>query len=216
MIERVRISRPSRWARPSVIMAALALSSVLTGRASADFTIEIAANTNAVAGSANNAIDVFLVSDTATTLSGFEVTLMAPSGSGINFTGGDTNTGQPYVFSGNSVGFAFLNPSGPNTADISDFASNLNQSIAANTIYGLGEIFFSVDSGATPGMYPLSYLSSTSLTGGPPDYFNLPFATTSGQITVTPASVPEPAPLVMMGIGIAIASLARIRRRRVM
>ena len=221
MIERIRPFRTTRVARLCGLISAVALTLLTGGRAMAQPTIELVpANVNAAAGSANNVLDVYLVSDTATTLSGFEVTISAPSGSGIDFTGGDTNSGEPYVFAGNSVGFAFANLTDPvtmnpipDTADISDFASNLAQPIAANTTYGLGEIFFSVNGGATPGMYPISFLSSTSLTGG--DLSNLTFVTSSGQITVTPAAVPEPSTWLLLGIGGVLAGLASARRRRV-
>ncbi len=228
MIDRVQVSgvsRGSRRARLCGLISAMACSLLTGGRAMADFTISIVpTNSVAVAGSTNNVFDVFLTSTTDTTIAGFEVTISAPNGSGIAFTGGDTNTGQPYVFAGNSVGFAFANLTDPvtskpitDTADISDFATNLAQPIAANVTYGLGEIYFSVASGATPGMYPLTYLSSTGLTGGPPNYYTINPTTIGAQITVTPATVavPEPSTLLLMGIGGVVAGLASALRRRV-
>jgi hypothetical protein len=219
MIDRVRVPRSSRRAWITGTLAALAIPWLLGGRAMAGLTIEVQpANTNAVAGSSNNVLDLLLISDSTTppgaSLASFNVVLSAPSGSGINFTGADTMTGYPYVFAGDvSGGFTFT--PGANSAGLFDYANDLDAPIVPSTTYGLGEIFFSVDPGATPGMYPATISTlTTSLTGGPPDFFNLPYGTTNGQITVVAASVPEPSTAVMTILGLAAVGSAWVRRRR--
>ncbi len=211
MIERIR--RP-RLARPSAALAALALTLLLNTGARAGLVIKLQpASTTVAAGSSNNVFEVNLVNDSSDslTLSAFNVTLSTPSGAGITFTGGDSLTGQPYVFAGNSVGFLFVNPSGPNTADVSDLADDTMQLILGNSTLGLGRIFFSVDAGAAPGPHAVSIEPATSLTGGGPNFDPLPFTSEGAEITVT--AVPEPSTLALSATAIALAGAAWLRGR---
>ncbi len=205
MNDRIRVPRTSRRAWITGTLTALAVPILLGGRATAGLTIEFhPANVSAAAGSAGNIFDVLLVSDNSTpagtNLSSFSVTFSAPAASGIDFTSANTTTGQPYVFAGdNSGGFTFT--PGPSSGIISDSALDLNAPIAASTTYGLGEVFFSV---APDARLATSFVGITgSLTGGPPNFDNVPFTRMNGLITVTPAAVPEPSTAVMTALGLA-------------
>ncbi len=69
----------------------------------------------------------YAVTSTLTTtsldLSAFNVTVTTALSSGISFTGADYSTSN-YVFAGTSFDFFFSNPSGVNTADITDIPDN--------------------------------------------------------------------------------------------
>ncbi len=231
MIDRILCHAPPPRARMTTLLAAIGLSLILGDRAMAGLTIEIEpANVNATLGTSNNVLNVLLVSDASTPadeLSSYYVAISAPSGSGITFTGADTSTGQAYIFdSDNSGQFTYLpDTPDPNSAAITDYAADLDLTISPNTTYGLGEIFFSVDPGAQPGVDPVSFSAGSSLTGGPdtgPDGFDnlTDVAYVGGQITVlapapppSPAATPEPSTLVLMGIGLATSGSAWLRRR---
>lgn len=212
MIERIR--RPRR-ARLSAALAALALTLLLSTGARAGLVIKLQpASTTAAAGSSNNVLEVVLINDSSDslTLSAFNVTLSVPAGAGVTFTGGDASTSLPYVFAGNSVGFLFVNPSGANTADVSDLADDTMQLIPGNSTLGLGRIFFSVDAVAVPDVYTVSIEPATSLTGGGPNFDPLPFTSEGAEITVTVAAVPEPSTLALSATAIALAGVAWLRR----
>jgi hypothetical protein len=145
-------------------------------------------------------------------LGGFNVTLSVPAASGITFTGGDSSVTN-YVLLGNSFGFGFTNPSGLNTADISDLTNVGTVNIPISSSFNLGRLFYNVDAGATLGVSPVTFSGATSFIDG--SFANIPFSTVAGSIEVSPSNsnaVPLPASVFMFGFG-AVSMIYAHRRR---
>ncbi len=180
----------------------------------------IPSSQNVTQGGSGYVLHFTLTTTDTVGLSGFNISLLTDSSSGINFTAGD-NSVTNYVFNGNSLGFAFDNPSGNNTSDINDYAvtpANAPVQTLGPGTYGLGEIFFSIAANAPTGSLNITLDStSTSFTdsGSNPLSFNVS-NTPIGTLNVSsPPVVPEPSSLVMSAIGIATGLVSLAKHRRV-
>jgi hypothetical protein len=167
-----------------------------------------------VPGGSGYVLDFTMTTSSAIDLGGFNTTVTVPTASGISFTGGDSSVAN-YVFAGNSLGLLFSNPSGSNTADITDDPVTPNQHLDAGT-YGLGEIYFSVAADAPAGSVIVTLDAATSFTQGVPPYATYEYTPAGGSSlgTINVAGVPEPSTLVSGLLALAVGPLI-VRRRSV-
>ena len=152
-------------------------------------------------------------------LAAFNVTITVPDTSGITFIGGDDNVSNPYVFAGESVGLAFVDPMfpGTNSGDILDLSNNLlGFTTLAEGTYGLGRMFFSVDANAPVGLVNFTLDATTSFTDVSAGTFafmaNPSF--TLGEVQVT--AVPEPSSIALLAIAGSGLFIARRRKQRLL
>lgn len=198
-------------ARIAGILPAAALLAFLTVPAQAGVIISISPGTvTAAAPSTNNFFDVLLTLDTAATLdiAGFSFGVNSAS-TDVNFTG-VLSTAPNYVFGASSL----FGPNIDTTTGSSVVASDLysgsgNITLAGNSSYSLGRVFFDVSPTSAYGTFTLTLdtlatslsdsngnaVGITTLTGG-----NLDIAT------------PEPGSAALFLLG--LPALAFLRKRR--
>ncbi len=172
---------------------------------------------NVVPGGSGYVLDFSMTTTSPIDLGGFNVTVTVPLASGITFTGGDALVSN-YVFAGNLSGlFQFSNPTGANSANITDFPNSFDQPLAAGT-YGLGEIYFSVASNAPPGIVNVTLDPATSFTQGVPPFGSYTYApaggSTIGTINIVASSVvPEPSSALLLCVCVAAGGLVWLGKR---
>ena len=163
-----------------------------------------------------------LLRDTGGTYSvaGFSIDLSVPAGSGISFTGADTNTASnPYIFGTyQSAPFPFASPDFPATTFPASTLNALDTDMAAPSValnpgdvVGLADVHFSVAPGTAPGPVTVTFQGpGTSLSDA--NGAAVP-VTVPPSFTITVTAVPEPSAVLLLGLG-AASSFALIRRRR--
>ena len=130
---------------------------------------------------------------TAITVGGFSIQLSVPGGSGVGFTGVNTNpTTAPYIFSGTGVvaifGVPFSFDAFPNNSFIASDVEFVFPGITlgAGDTFGLGHITFDVSSppAKVGDVIPVTLGGMTALS----DEFgnDIPFTGANGTITITP------------------------------
>jgi hypothetical protein len=208
---------------------ALALLGVGRGRCHADMVITFQSSTVSQGGTGYLEVDLTNTSTTTgVQISGFQLELSQPSGTGLTFTSATTGTtAYAYIFAGNSADDAYLGGSllptttattiaGSDTVNLPDtFAT-----VAAGQTVGLALFSFSADTTAALGPVPITvvpfrFSGSTdgTLLAEYPSLDSLSFTADAGSIVVTAASVPEPSSLWLGAVGglfvLAVASTRR-------
>jgi hypothetical protein len=220
-----RSSHTIHWL--TLLGAALVLLTVV-GPVQADLIVTVQSVT-AAPGSTGNTIEVDLTNTgagAAGPIGAFSFGL-STTNPGITFTAATTATlGAPYIFDG----LGLFGPNITNSTGTSLTASDLfsvigsGTTLGAGATVGLGEVFFDVAPGTSPGPiaviladYPTTSLSDDSF----PVPNDIPITTlTNGTITVTgtggggtPTPVPEPSTLALLGTAGAALAGWRWRRR---
>ena len=220
---RVMQRRTSGRVRRAAGALAAALLLGVTAAAPARAGLVLAAPTGvpAAAGTGGNFFDVTLTADGGTDyrVSGFEVTLDVPSGSGVTFTNADTSTTAPYIFPGSTPNVSF--EAGQVMIHVADLDLNPPGYVTLNDqTVGLGRIYFSVAAGAPTATVPVTFDTSLDQTVVVDDtltpYDSSVLTIHDGSIDVTgqAAAVPEPSTLAQAAAGALATALACLRRRR--
>ena len=164
-----------------------------------------------------------LLRDTGGTfdIAGFSIDLSIPAGTGITFTGADTNTtSAAYIFGTyQSAPAPFASPDFPattfpastlNASDV-DFSAP-SVTLNPGDVVGLADVHFTVAPGTTPGtVVPVSFEGpGTSLSDANGDAVPVTFP---AFFTITVTAVPEPSAVLLFGLG-SVSTFALIRRRR--
>ena len=185
----------------------------LSAPAQADLIVEVQDSTAAAGGT--GAFDVML-HDTGGTfnVSGFQVQLSVPGGSGIQFTSVDTSTSTPYIFGTlQSPPLSFdLFPNTTFTASDSDFTPPFFTTLFAGDIFGLVHVNYSVASGTPASDVLVSIVPAGTMLFDDNTPIPNPIAYTPVNGTIHLRGVPEPSAMLLMAIGGA-ALLAHRRRR---
>ena len=183
----------SRVRRLALFVAALvaALLCPMPGRAEIIITVQ---SVSAFAGSSGNVLDVTLqnTGPNAVTVGSFLFEINTAD-TDISFSYATFATIAPYIFSGDSLLGPFINTDSGQTLDaFNASASGNGDSVASSSTVGLGEITFSVASGAAVGPFAVSLIdSATSLSD--PDGDTIPIdSLVGGQITIDANPTPEP------------------------
>ena len=194
----------------------LLFAGLTTGSCRADLIVFIEPGQTFVAGSQDNSLDVLLRYDGPDTgpfeLSGFEVDLSAPAGSGVAFDpalGVSQSTDEPYLFPAGNFPADSVTPSNSFFGDILISGS---QAVNLDDTFGLGRLFLDVDAAASPGTVTLDLDESLSNLFAADGVTTVPFTVGNTSFTVAPAAVPEPGSMFLV-LG-AVAGAAAARRRR--
>jgi hypothetical protein len=138
--------------------------------------------------------------------------------SGVSFTGASIETITPYIYgavSATTEGSTFTFSTFPGTTfETFDFLLTLGaQTISAGDVFGLVNVTYSVDPGATPGASgTLTLGTDTSLADAVGN--NVSFTALDGSITIASA-VPEPTSVVLLAVGgIAFTLVPALKRTR--
>ena|ERR1035438_6375156 len=210
-----------RTFRPGMLVpAALAAIALFSAPARADFVFSLESGINATAPSTGNTFDVLLknMGGSDVLVGGFSWGITT-SDADITFTGADTSTVTPYVFTGDSFdvinSFPLVTNTLPGlTVEASDFSnSGAGDVVASGGTVAVGRVMFDIANNATPGQFAVTFettgINSLSDNNGSA----LPFTTQDGTITITPnTTVPEPSQGGLMIC--ALAGLAILLQRR--
>jgi hypothetical protein len=153
------------------------------------------------------AFDVVLTDTGGTAqVSGFSVELSVPSGSGVTFTGVDTNTTAAAYLFGTLQSPPFTFSSFP-TTDFTVLDASMTPpgfvTLNTNSIFGLEHVTYAWSAGASAGPVAVSIVGGgtvlSDINANP-----IPITTVNGTITVTNATVPEPTSLLLLAAGIIV------------
>lgn len=204
-----------------ILSAALAALLLFAPASRADgLDVGIAPGVTASAGSTGNSFDVLLTNTgaSAITLAGFSFGIETAD-TDITFTDANTSTAAPYVFAGDSFddtyGFTLYTNSLPGQiVEASDFSNSIfGDSIGAGATVALGNIVFDVASGATPGVFAVTFEKFPTTSFADSNANNLDFTAEAGSITIT-SSTPAPEPATSALLLCALALVFALRRRR--
>jgi hypothetical protein len=215
-----KMSFTGRYLRLGFVLAAGVTACLLSPTtARADVIVSVQSVT-AAAGSSANGIDVLLsnLGPSAVTIGGFSFGISIAN-LDISFTGANTSTAAAaYIFGTDSLfGPDLTGPTSGQSLSTSDLFSIpfAGVTLAAGTIVGLGHVLFDVSPNAASGSFPvdLALFPTTSLSNESGN--NVPIDTlSSGRITITPETVPEPSSLSMLLSGVAFVAVMMGWRRR--
>ncbi len=203
----------------------LALFAVCASPATARAALIVSGGTVTTVPGGSGFVQVELTNTSATprTLSGFSVDI-ALGGTGVRFTGVDSQTASAFVFDGFGSGTltfdAFPNQ-GFNLSDVvADFTLNPAGfvALAPGQTVGLGHIAFAVDAGANGGARPITFLSGpgTLFIDAAGDVYQASdISLGNGGIDVrgSVTAVPEPASALVFLVGSGFGLLVARRRR---
>lgn len=171
------------------------------------------------AGSTDNTLNVTLenVGSSPVTVGGFAFEIMAPTGSGLTFTGVDVNTTPAYIFAGHSRLGPDISNQPPNlpgnvlaALDVYDVKNTgISLGIGASSTVGLGDVHFDV-AGTASGPIAITLMSfpTTNISDASGNDITESLGTTFAGGTVTvgaSTSVPEPSSLAMGAVGLLMA-----------
>lgn len=204
-----------------ILSAALAALLLFAPASRADgLAVGIAPGTTASAGSTGNTFDVLLTNTgpSAINVAGFGFGIVTADAD-ISFTDANTSTSAPYIFAGDSFdvinGFTLFTNSLPGqTVEASDLSnSGAGANIPVGATVALGNIVFDVASGATPGIFAVTFEDFPTTSFADSNGGNLDFTAADGSITIT-SGTPAPEPASSALLLCALALLFAIRRRR--
>jgi hypothetical protein len=217
--------KPCRWRAGLGFLAAAAFL-VTAAEARAGLVLQVLDSTASPSGTGSFNVDLTNTSTDASAAINFFSVDLKLSTSDIQFTGADTSTASPYLFSlTGSQGLIITNPSAFPGSEVAanDIAANdiynlpQGQVLQPGATFGLLHVTYSVDSSAG-GSYGVSLAGigvDTSLVDIASQ--TVDFTAANGTITIQgPMAVPEPSTLTMFAIATALSLLAcRARRNRV-
>jgi hypothetical protein len=208
--------------RPGHLRAVFALAIVLAAASWAAFPCRagliVEAPTLTLAPGSSGSFDILITSTGGSfDVASDTVELTLNGLSGVSFTGASIATSTPYIYGANSAttaGSTFTFSTFPGTTlETFDFLFPAGaQTINAGDVFGLVNVAYSVDAGATPGATgSLALGADTSLADTAGN--NVPFTAQNGSITI--ATVPEPASAVLLAVGgMAFALVPALKRTR--
>jgi hypothetical protein len=208
-------SRPGQLRAALALAIALAIASWASPPCRADLVIE--APTLTVAAGSAGSFDVLITSTGGSFEVATDTVELSLNGlSGVSFTGVSISTTTPYIYGANSAtlfGSTFSSSTFPGTTfEVLDFLFTVGaQPINAGDVFGLVNVSYSVDPGATPG-------ASGSLTFGPDTSLadavgnNVGFTPQDGTITIAGA-LPEPMSAALLSLGCAAVALRPALKR---
>ncbi len=218
MESRSSASDPSRRRAALALTLGLAAASWAAPPCRADVVIEAPAI--AAAPGSSGSFDVLITSTGGTfdvASDTIELTLTGPAG--VTFTGVLPQANPPnsyiYVVSATTMGGMFSFDSFPtNQFDVFDteFGPLGHRVINSGDVFGVVNVSYSVDAGATPGASGTLALgpdtSLSDVTGA-----NIPFTVQNGSFTI--AAVPEPTSVVLLALGgVAFTLVPALKRTR--
>jgi PEP-CTERM motif len=204
--------------RPWTVLAlAIALVAACWAAPACRADLVIEAPNLTVAPGSSGSFDVLITSTSGSFEVASDTVELSLNGlSGVSFTGVSINTVTPYIYGAESAtlfGSTFSFSTFPGTTfEVIDFLFTLGaQPINSGDVFGLVNVSYSVDAGATPGASgSLTFGADTSLADAAGN--NVPFTSPSGSITIQSA-VPEPASVILLSIGCAAVVLRSSRKR---
>ncbi len=216
--------RPGRAVR---VLLWAAASGLAAPACHAGLTISIDPTTISAAPGSTGSFDVNLVNSmdgTAAYIGGDVVEIDLVGGSGIHFTGADTNTAAAYIFSlsvddnyGSSLGAVGTPDTSITISDNDDAGVDSETTVAAGSTFGLARIFYSVDAvgSASASLSIASEDSGNSTLVNGTGTVSYAFGTQGGTLDVpSAAATPEPSTLVLAGIAGAMGAARAWRRRK--
>lgn len=198
------------------LVALVTMGFLSAAPASASLIVSIQ-NGSAAPGSNGNSFEVDVtntdsVADVINSFA-FEVTT---SDSDITFTNtSNATTNLAYIFASDTEFAPFLSVSSPGQSmDGSDDASDAGFSQASGSTIGLGEVFYNVANGATPGVFTISFSpsSATSFSDINANAF-VADSSNTGTITISAATTAAPEPSTLGILGLAVTALALVRKK---
>jgi hypothetical protein len=223
-------SRTPSTVRSAVLALGLAWAWLAVGTAPAHAQLILGITTDsAVPGSSTDSLDVTLTNQgsSSVNIAGFSFELNATGSNAglLTFTDATLDTlAAPYIFEGNSfVQTVYLtdditptNTPGNygQTIDASDLdVTGVGTLLAGGHTVSLGNVLFTLSPTASSSInLEFTSSSATSLSGPGTSSSDLPF-TTSGSMSIHPASVPELPPGVLITIAAGLCAVARFRRQ---
>jgi hypothetical protein len=210
-------ARPGHPRTAVALAIALAAASWAAPACRADLVIEAPDVT--LAPGSSGSFDVLITSTGGSFDVASDTVELTLSGlSGVSFTGASIATITPYIYGADSAtttGSTFTFSSSPGTTlEVFDFLLTLGaQTIGAGDVFGLVNVTYSVDPGATPGASgTLALGTDTSLADAVGN--NVSFTALDGSITIASA-VPEPTSVVLLAVGgIAFMLVPALKRTR--
>ncbi|MFI5458056.1 MAG: hypothetical protein ACHRXM_21680 [Isosphaerales bacterium] len=202
----------------SVAAAGLVLCTALPARAGIIVSVQ---SVPANKGTSGNTLEVdVLNTGVPVDIAGFSFEISVAAGSGVSFTGADTNTSTNlYIFAGNSLFgpniYVPSVPPSPTTLDASDLAASGSTTLGTNSTLGLGRVFFDVASSAPGGPVTVSLTDYPATGLVDPNGNPIPIDTrNNGTIMIMGGGgVPEPSALVSATLGL-LGGAWLIRRMR--
>jgi hypothetical protein len=214
MVER---TAPPAGRRHAVIIFGFAALMACLGVSPAHAQMVMQIQPSAAAPGGTGAFDVDL-SDVGGTfqVGGFSVEVSVPGGSGVAFTGADTNTTLPYIFGTlQAPPFTFNTfPNTDTTVSDTDFTAPGYVTMTNGMVYALGHFTYSVAPSTPTGPVTVTLVpAGSSLSDGNGDAIS--FSEVNGTIAVAP--IPEPGTLILCGLagvaGCTIRRRSRLTRR---
>jgi len=212
---RLNYMRKSPWL---LAAAAIAFLGVVPARASVTYSIQSVSSSSP--GSGQFEVDLTNNNSSAIVVNSFTFGLSMPNAN-FTVTNADCNTTSTYIFSPTASDSVYC----PDLASNSLPATSLNAgdlwagagngfSLGAGLTVALGEVYFSIASGVTPGPYTVSFITNddslSDATGNPIGPIN---DSGTGTITVTAAAVPEPSMFYLLGLTLLPVLWAKKRAR---
>ncbi len=186
----------------SVAAAWLLLATALPARAGLIVSVE---NVSADAGTTGNTleVDVTNTGGSAVAIAAFSFEISAAGGSGITFTGADTDTSvNTYIFAGNSLFGPTISTMTGTTLDASDIAASGSTSLGTNSTLALGLVSFDVAGSAPSGPVNVTLTGYPATSLSDPNASNIPIDTlNNGTITISQSAIPEPSSVVSATLG---------------
>ena len=202
----------------SVAFVALLLGAAASP-ARADLVITAQDSSASAGGTGSFDVTLRNTGTTDVNVSGFQVELSLPGGSGIHFTDANRTTVLPYLFAA-APGPGGLNGDPLNSFPNTDFVGSDNYfaapgsaPIMAGDTLGLMHVIYTVDPGVTPGMITVTLVPFDDTTGGGTlltDVTGRSLAASLVNGTITVRGVPEPSTILLIGLG---GGLILLRRR---
>ena len=176
-----------------------------------------AGTVTAASPSSDNSFDLTLTNSgpAAVTVGGFSLGISV-SDSHVSFTSATTATSTaPYIFDGFSLFGPVISTSSGQALTASDSFAVIGSgsTLGAGVTVGLAHVFFDLTGAATgPLTIMVAAFPTTSLSDASGN--NIPISTSlNGTITISGATVPEPATFALLAIGIAGIGFTRLRKQ---